>query len=303
LGDGLFVADSHGRYVDVNPAGCRMLGYSREDLLQLSLADVVDPSELQRLADTVAEMADLRLHRSEWLFRRKDGTTFVGELVGGQLPDGTLQSVVRDVTQRLERETVEQTLRREAAHRTKNVLAVVQAILRRMSPADPATLSGRLEARLHALAASNDIFIREGWKEIGLEDLVWAQLSPFAGEANDQIEVGGPAVSVAPPAAQAIGIALHELATNASKYGSLSARGGKVGISWGVAGTGATATFAMEWREREGPLVSPPSRTGFGSDMIVEMTRRALGARSTVSYDPSGLVWTLECPLSALARS
>ncbi|SMD08737.1 PAS domain S-box-containing protein [Novosphingobium sp. B1] len=124
------MANAEGRYININPAPCQMLGYAKDELLGLTLLDVLDPSEAARLDETRREMSDLQIHRSEWLFNRKDGSVFVGELVGGQLPDGNLQSIVRDVSERLEREALERTLRQEAAHRTKNVLAVVQTILR-----------------------------------------------------------------------------------------------------------------------------------------------------------------------------
>lgn len=118
LGDGLFVASPDGRYIDVNPAGCRMMGYVRDEFLALQLPDLITQSELPRLPQAIAEMADSAVHRSEWLFKRKDGSTFTGELVGGRLPDGTFQSIVRDISDRVEREQHERLLKHEAAHRT-----------------------------------------------------------------------------------------------------------------------------------------------------------------------------------------
>jgi PAS domain S-box-containing protein len=100
LADGLFVADAEGRYTDVNPAGCALFGRTREEVLASTLLDVLDPSEHGRLPEAIASFADGRVHRSEWLYRRKDGSTFLGELDGRRLPGGGFQGILRDVTER-----------------------------------------------------------------------------------------------------------------------------------------------------------------------------------------------------------
>lgn len=302
LGDGVFVADAQGRYLEVNPAGCRMLGYTLEEFRTLTLVDVVDPGELARLDAVVAEMADMQIHRSEWLFRRKDGSTFVGELVGGQLPDGRLQSIVRDVTERRAREEFERTLRREAAHRTKNVLAVVQAILKQSQRSRPDDFVGGFEERMRGLALSHDLFVRGEWAQVDLVDLVTAQMQPFGGTAGTQIAIQGPSVSMGPAAAQALGLALHELGTNAVKYGALSVDTGRVDIAWRIEDGAKGPELRMTWREIGGPGVAAPERTGFGSALIGKLTQRSLRGETCMSFAPTGVEWSLTCELAHLVE-
>jgi len=303
LGDGLFVANAEGRYIDINPAACQMLGYAKDELLGLTLLDVLDPSEAARLDETRREMSDLQIHRSEWLFKRKDGSVFVGELVGGQLPDGNLQSIVRDVSERLEREALERTLRQEAAHRTKNVLAVVQAILRQSSRLDPEHFVAKFEDRIKGLAASHDLFVRDTWAQVELKDLIEAQLKPFSFEVRERLTLDGPLVFLSPAAAQTLGLAIHELATNSAKYGSLSTDAGSLAVTWTLETSAPDGMFRLRWVESGGPPVRTPERTGFGTRLIDGLTKRSLLAQVSAQYEISGFKWELECPQSRLAIS
>lgn len=299
LGDGVFVANAQGAYLDVNPAACRMLGYSKDEMLKLSLADLLDASEWRRLPAAIASYGGGSVHRSEWLFRRSDGSKFHGELVGGRLPDGRFQSVVRDISERLEREKHEQLLVREAAHRTKNILALVQALGRQTALSSPETFVEAFGKRIEGLAASHALFITNGWERISLEELVRVQLAPFA--ETTRISVAGPPVSISTGAAQSLGMALHELATNAAKYGALSALEGTVEIEWGIDRPGSS--FKFSWSERGGPAVRAPERRGFGTRMIAQMMERALQGKSTLNFESSGLTWSLVCDLQAIARA
>lgn len=299
LGDGVFVASAAGVYLDANPAGCQMMGHARADLLRLRMPDLLDPSEHPRLAATLPLFAQ-GLRREEWLFRRGDGRTFVGELVGSQLPDGRYQSVVRDMSDRHARDRQEQILRGEAMHRTKNILAIVQAVVRQSAAASPAAFIPAFEERLAALAASHRLFADHEWSAIGLAELIAVQMAPFATPGGGRLALDGPVVELGPGAAQSIGMALHELATNAAKYGALSAPGGRVRIAWRLAPDGG---FELDWRETGGPPALPPQQRGFGSRMIEQMIERALGAATRLDWGPGGLGWTMRCDAAALART
>lgn len=302
LGEGVFVADPHGRYLHVNPAGCEMFGYTSDEILALSLPDLLDASEWPRLPGTIEGYADGKVSRSTWRFRRKDGSVFTGELVGGRLPDGRFQSMVRDISESLERENHERMLKREAIHRTKNILAVVQAVARQTAASSPAAFIETFSERIAGLAASHDLFVQNAWSEIGLEALVRAQLAPFAAVGAQRLRIDGPDVHLSPTAAQSIGMTLHELATNAVKYGAFSNDKGAVDLSWAVNSAASPPTFSMTWRESGGPPVAPPQRTGFGTRMISTMTERALEAETSLTFDPGGVVWTLTCALQILMR-
>lgn len=300
LGDGLFVASPEGRYLEINPAGCSMMGYSLDEFRDLVLSDVLDPSELPRLGPVLEAIAEGRLIRSEWRFRRKDGQTFVGELVGGKLPDGRIQAVVRDMTERIQLATREEVLRHEAGHRTKNILSVVQAVARQTKGESREEFLTIFERRIAALANSHDLVIASSWGPIDLQALIETQLHAFAGRKSDRVTISGPSLKVNAVTAQTLGLALHELATNAAKYGALANADGQISVGWSVGGE--VPRFTLMWRESGGPPVTPPQHRGFGSKLVGEISGRTLGGQSQLDYPAAGLVWTLDCPMAAVTN-
>jgi two-component system, chemotaxis family, CheB/CheR fusion protein len=149
------------------------------------------------------------------------------------------------------------------------------------------------------LAQSNALLVDQDWKGISLDKLIETQLAPFIGIDSMRIETAGPPVTMAAGTVQTLGLALHELATNASKYGALSAPGGKVVLSWGFEeGSGAPDSFRMEWREQGGPPVKPATRKGVGRFVTDQMVTRALSASVKMDFASEGLRWTLQMPAS-----
>jgi two-component sensor histidine kinase len=136
------------------------------------------------------------------------------------------------------------------------------------------------------------LLVRNKWQGVVVEDLVRAQLAHFADLFGPRITVDGPKLRLNATAAQAIGLALHELATNAGKYGALSTDAGRVDIRWGT----DRDAFAMSWTEREGPPVTAPARRGFGTIVTEAMAKRSVGGSVDLNYAPSGLTWHLTCP-------
>jgi len=210
----------------------------------------------------------------------------------------SMVGTTQDITQRKQREEErkqqeekEYLLMREVNHRAKNMLSVVAAIARQTAT-NPEDFVERFSERIQALSANQDLLIRNGWHGVEIEDLVRAQLSPFAGLMGSRIVVRGPKLRVNAASAQAIGLALHELATNAGKYGALSTDRGHVDIRWGRGGD----TFTMSWNEREGPPVSAPKRRGFGTTVMEAMAERSVDGTVDLDYAPSGLAWRLTCP-------
>jgi len=127
---------------------------------------------------------------------------------------------------------------------------------------------------------------------------VRGQLQHFEAVGH-RVETSGPSVMVPPAAAQTLGMALHELATNAAKYGSLSNEAGRVEISWAV----EAESFCMSWRESDGPPVTAPDRTGFGTTVLDQLTASSMSGQVSIRYAPEGLTWELRCPLSALREN
>jgi two-component sensor histidine kinase len=181
---------------------------------------------------------------------------------------------------------------REVNHRARNMLSVVDAIAHRTVADCPEDYVGSLSERIRALAIYQDLLVRSEWKGVEIEDLIRAQLSDFAALIDSRITVKGPKLHLIPASAQAIGLALHELTTNAARYGALSTDKGCVEIAWGTEGE----TLTMAWTERDGPPVSPPQRRGFGSVVMKEMAERSVDGRVELDYAPSGVTWRLICP-------
>jgi PAS domain S-box-containing protein len=198
----------------------------------------------------------------------------------------------RDITERKRHEEREQLLMREMNHRAKNMLGLVQAIARQTATRNPEEFIEGFSERIQALSANQELLVRDEWKGIETEDLVRAQLAPFADLLGSRIAVQGPKLRVKAIGAQAIGLALHELATNAGKYGALSTDTGRVDICWATDG----ATFTMSWVERNGPPVSAPKRRGFGTMVMREMAEDSVDGTVDLDYAPSGVTWRLTCP-------
>jgi PAS domain S-box-containing protein len=199
---------------------------------------------------------------------------------------------VQDITERKEQQEREHLLMREINHRAKNMLSVVEAIAHQTAAKTREDFIERFSERIQALAANQDLLIRDEWRGVEVEDLVCAQLAPFAGLIGSRIVVRGPELRLNAASAQAIGLALHELVTNAGKYGSLSTERGRVDVIWGLANN----IFTMSWTEREGPPVSAPERRGFGSIVMEAMVKRSVAGAVDLEYASPGLTWGLTCP-------
>lgn len=198
-----------------------------------------------------------------------------------------------DVTDMLEKEEQIRVLLMEVNHRSKNLLAVVQALARRSGCNDPDFLH-RFERRLSSLSANQDLLVRRGWSTIFIDELAEAQLAILGQEARAQIETRGDSIPLSPRSAEIIGMALHELATNALKYGALSAPTGRVQLCWEE----AADSFVIDWRESGVPVVHQPTHHGFGTTLMRHIPARSLSADVTVDYAPTGLRWRLRCPMS-----
>jgi len=203
-----------------------------------------------------------------------------------------------DITERKLHEEQVRLLMREVNHRSKNMLTLVQAVARQTISANPEDFLDRFGERIQALAASQDLMIKNEWKGVDLHELVRSQLAHFKDLIGTRIELRGPFVLVSAPAAQAVGMALHELATNAGKYGAFATGGGRVEVEWSIEGAGAAREFAMSWREQGGPPVTPPSRHGFGSTVIGRLIEASLNGTVDLGFPATGLVWELRCPHS-----
>jgi two-component sensor histidine kinase len=239
---------------------------------------------------------------SEYRVRWPDGTILWlrghGQVVA-RTPEGKahrLVSIVADVTERKGAEDHAQFLMQELSHRSKNLLTVIQSIAR--STARTTTtiedFEQRFGRRLQGLAASHDVLIRNSWQGAPIANLIRHQLVPFVDIQSSRIELVGPDIVVTPEATQAIGLAIHELATNAVKYGALSVPAGKVHICWKFDRN--SRELLLKWVEQGGPIVNPPSRNGFGHIVIHKMIERSLNATVALEFATQGLEWSVTIP-------
>ena len=207
--------------------------------------------------------------------------------------------VLMDITDRKRAEERDRILTAEVNHRAKNLLAVVQAVaLQTASSDDPKEFAQNFNDRLAGLAASQDLLVRSHWQGVDTAELVRSQLSHFAGLIGQRILLNGPPAQIKSSAAQTLGMALHELATNASKHGALSSPTGTIQVSWGIEDQKAQPRFSMQWIEAHGPTVKEPERRGFGHSILVDMAEYSLEARVILAYPPTGLVWQFSAPVS-----
>lgn len=212
-----------------------------------------------------------------------------------------LSGVAMDITERKQSEQQIQLLLAEVNHRAKNMLSVVLA--RKTAFYKPDNFIATFERRIQALSANQDILVRNNWRAVPLDDLVRSQIAHF-GEAYDtRIAIQGPPLCVSASASQTIGMALHELATNAAKYGALSTAAGLVEINWALTEKGGDLLFSLSWTEKHGPRVVEPAHRGFGSTVIVDVVRRTFKADVFLDYVSAGLVWRFECAADRVLES
>ncbi|MBP1294212.1 sensor histidine kinase [Bradyrhizobium elkanii] len=212
--------------------------------------------------------------------------------------DGNIVGAVncfQDITERKRNEAQIVNLAREAEHRTKNILSTVLATVR-LSRADTSDdLKQLIEGRIAALAKVHGLFVQSRWAGAELHSLATQELSPYGGGTEGRVRIDGPAVMLEPNTAQTVAISLHELATNAAKYGSLSAAGGHVEITWSRTTDGR---LILRWIESGGPPVAPPTHRGFGRSIMENIIAGQLRGEVRFDWDHQGLTCEIVLPLA-----
>jgi two-component system CheB/CheR fusion protein len=257
-----------------------------------------DVGIVQRTLSVVEHQLDLKDESATYLMRMRPYRTVANVISGVVL-------TFHNVTEPKRQHEHLQILMKELQHRTNNLFTVIQAMARQTARTSTtfAEFETQFGSRVQGLAQSNALLIDQDWKGVSLDKLIETQLAPFIGIDTMQLEAVGPPVRLAPGTVQTLGLALHELATNASKYGALSAPGGRVVLSWRFDDeNGAPESFRMEWREMGGPAVRPSTRKGFGRFVTDQMVTRALNATVETDLASDGLQWRLRM-LASEARA
>ena len=220
-------------------------------------------------------------------------------------PDGTTSGVFvqgHDVTEQRRAEEHQQLLIHELNHRVKNTLSIVQALAMQSfnDSAEPAVARQTFDARLNALSAAHNLLTMENWESAGLMETIKASVAATAGANAARVSVHGPDIVVAPQTAVSIAMAVHELCTNAIKYGALSNDSGTVDVRWTARpDEGGLLTLEIDWTEAGGPPVTPPTRRGFGTRLIERGLSAELKSSVVLDYRPSGLQCTIHAKLPA----
>ena len=220
-------------------------------------------------------------------------------------PDGKTQWLVGtnfDITDEKNCERHVQILLGEVNHRAKNLLAVVLSVAKLTSGDNHEEFMKNFAARIRSLAAGQDLLVGSEWKGVRLRDLIRAQLGHYKCLIEQRITLSGDDISLSPPSVQTIGMVIHELVTNASKYGALATESGRIALTWGYVRQADNDRFVMTWVETGGPPVIAPERLGFGSTVTNDMVKMSLNAEAERDFSPSGFSWKLDCPLKNIVE-
>ena len=204
-----------------------------------------------------------------------------------------VSGVTFDITERKEAEERQTLLAREVDHRAKNALALVQSILRLTRAKDLPAYIAAVEGRIKALSRAHTVLSQSRWQGAHLNGLVEEELAPYRAGNSAKIKISGPDVLLQPAAAQTLALALHELATNAAKYGALSLISGGLQVSW----IQKDDNLILDWAESGGPKTKPPTTTGFGTRIILASIEQQLRGNAEFDWRPDGLHCVLSVPL------
>ena len=304
--DLLYVFDLQHRFVYANDALLAMWGMRWEDAAGKTCLEIgyepwhaaMHDEEIERVIATRAPI------RGDVPFQHHEKGTRIYDYIFTPVigADGEVEAIAgstRDVTDRRMHEEHLELLINELNHRVKNTLSTVQSLVRQTlgTAQDVDDGGARIESRLFALSRAHDVLTRENWHSADIHDIVEGAIAPYEADVGHRFELSGPPCRVNPQRALALAMALHELATNAVKYGALSRDEGEVHIHWDCTHPGEGAAMEFTWRECGGPAVEAPKRRGFGSRLLERGLRNDLGGDVTLAYAPEGVVFRATAPL------
>ena len=308
---GIVEIDAEGRFLRVNEAICSIVGGTREELLGWRLFGRTHPADRDVDGELYRQQVagEIDSYSIEKRFVHPDGRTIWMGVRSSTVRDDAGRfhygvRVVQDITDRKEAEERQRLLIDELNHRVKNTLATVQSLANQTvrGTDSPEAFRKAFEGRLIALSHAHDQLTRQHWKSADLRDIVQGGIAPHLDRPQDQLVVAGDSFTVPPRVALTLALALHELTTNASKYGALLSHDGRIEISWEIAREDdKPRRLGIVWRERGGPPVDPPARFGFGTRFIQGSVASELQGRARLDFNVEGLCCTIDIPLQETA--
>jgi PAS domain S-box-containing protein len=288
--DAIVSKNLDGTITSWNRGAERVFGHAAEEAIGRPITIVIPADRQSEEREILTRIGrGERIEHFETVRQRKDGSSIIVSLTVSPVKDADgkivgASKIARDITEQKRAQDQIATLAREAEHRSMNLLANVQAAVNLSRSGTAEGLKQAIEGRLRALANVHSLFVETRWIGAELSTIATQELAPYS--ADNRVRIDGPSVLLEPNAAQAIAVALHELATNAGKYGSLSSRKGQVDLKWLHKPGGQ---LLVRWTEIGGPPVQPPTRQGFGSRVIERMTGQLKG-KADFDWRPEGLV-------------
>jgi two-component sensor histidine kinase/CheY-like chemotaxis protein len=253
------------------------------------------------LRSKVAVLAELHIKQRQLENANRSLLSEVTErrLIQGQLRElnNTLEQRVQERTEAYKQaEEHIRLLMNEVNHRSKNILSVVMAVAQQTVASSPKEFVQRFSNRVQALAVNHDLLVKNQWKSIEASDLFNGQLAHFGDLVGKRIILDGIPLRLSAAAAQSIGMVMHELSTNAVKYGALSSDTGGIDVAWRIENDEVGDRLFISWIESGGPEVVAPSYRGFGTTVVTKMAEMSLDAKTQLDYAPTGLTWRMSCP-------
>lgn len=302
-GDAIMSIALDGTIETWNAAAEELYGYRADEAIRRPLGMLIPGVRMRELEDKIAAARAGRSMRLETVRRRKDGSLIEVSLDAAPILSSDrkvvgVSVISHDISRRKRSEAHMQFVMRELSHRTKNLITVIIAMARRTArqSADFNDFETKFTGRLHGLARSHDLLVHMDWMGAPIEELVRSQLLPFVSEP-DCLHTEGPHLFLRPEAVQNLGFALHELASNAQKFGALCQSGGRVTIRWEVQRCSqGERRIHLSWNESGGPVVEEPAHAGFGSTVIQKLTEASLNAKVSMAFAPEGFCWSVEMP-------
>jgi PAS domain S-box-containing protein len=304
--DAIVSKDLSGIINSWNRGAQRLFGYAPHEIVGRSVLTLIPPELQHEEPDIIRRIsAGQRIEHFETVRVRKNGERVHISLTVSPVKDAAGQiigasKIARDITERKRAEQQRTLLINELNHRVKNTLATVQSLAMQTLRSTERSEDARalFDSRLSALSRAHDLLTQENWEGASLAEVVERALSPFRTPAN-RIRAQGSFVRLTPTQALALSIALHELATNAAKYGALSGDAGMVDVVWST----GEGMLRLSWTETGGPLVTPPTRAGFGSRLIQRNLAAELGGSAVIDYRPQGVFAEINAPIEAQKRA
>ena len=306
VADGVIMTDDSGSIILFNRSAEEIFGYKAEEVLGKKLETLL-PARLrashqihvQNFSNSTSSPERLMGGGRDVIGLKKNGQEFPIEAsLTRHSFEGrhVLTAVLRDISERRQVEKAKRMVTREISHRLKNLMTVVNSVVSMTARAAKSVESyeSLLHERLGAIGRTVDLMLREDWSGADLGDLLKAELGPYRNNMGPTYRLSGPEVKIPSHWALSLTLALHELATNAAKYGAFSRASGIVSIGWHLAQESKGSVLNLDWVESGGPVVSPPQRQGFGTDLIVRCMGRS---RTLLTYARAGLEAHFQIPL------